>query len=75
MELVPKEKECLLRFIQAVLVLKLQVVSALRIIVSVSFGSVLISKKNFLEIVLSRIQLVKNTSFKLAPPIRDSEGF
>ena len=36
MEPVPKENNCLLRFIQIVLVLKLQVVSALQIIVSVS---------------------------------------
>ena len=39
MELDPKENNCLLRFIQIVLVLKLQVVSARQITVSVSYGS------------------------------------
>ena len=55
MELVPKENNCLLRFIHINLVLKLQVVSALQIIVSVSYGSWLVSKEYFIGIVLSGI--------------------
>ena len=56
MELVPKtNNNCLLTFIQVVLVLKLQVVSTLQIIVSISYGSRLVSKERFKVIVLSRI--------------------
>ena len=49
MVLVPKENDCLLRFIQMFLVLKL------KLIVRVSYGSSLVFKKYFVGIVLSRV--------------------
>ena len=53
MELVPKKNNYLLRIFQITLMLKLHVVSALQIIVSVRYEliSYIISKKYFIEIV------------------------
>ena len=53
MEFVPKKNNYLLRIFQIILMLKLHVVSALQIFVSVRYEllSYLISKKYFIEIV------------------------